>query len=368
MNAALLRMGLERRPVIAIALALIALVSIYWLFVASDRYESEARVVLQRSDLAGGQTVDFAALITGAAGVNRTDQLQLREHLLSLDMVRMLDSKLRLRHHYSSQGDWISRLWWADIPIERFQRYLRNRISVEMDEFAGVLVVKAQAYTPSVARDITEALLLAGEAHMNQMGRSLAQDQVQFLEQQVGQLGERLRTAKVAVLAFQNRNGMVSPSATVETVSGIVARFEAQMAELQSRRNSLLAYLQSTAPQVRELDAQIAATEKQIAQERSRLTAPTGKPLNAIALEFQRLQFEVEFTQQVFNGALIALEKGRVEATRTLKKVQVLQSASAPEYPLQPRRIYNTLVFSLVALLVASALQLFVAIVRDHQD
>ncbi|MFY7916213.1 MAG: chain-length determining protein [Rubrivivax sp.] len=368
MNAALLRESVERRPVIAIALALIALASLYWLVVASDRYESEARVVLQRADLAGGQTVDFAALITGAAGVNRTDQLQLREHLLSLDMVRMLDSKLRLRHHYSNQGDWISRLWWTDTPMERFQHYLRNRISVEMDEFAGVLVVKAQAYTPAVARDIAEALLLAGEAHMNQMGRSLAQEQVQFLEQQVSQLGERLRTAKAAVLAFQNRNGMVSPSATVETVAGIVARFEAQVAELQSRRTGLLAYLQPTAPQVKELDAQIAAMEKQIALERARLAAPTGKPLNAMALEFQRLQFEAEFTQQVFNGALIALEKGRVEATRTLKKVQVLQSASVPEYPLQPRRIYSTLVFALVALLVASALQLLIAIVRDHQD
>jgi capsular polysaccharide transport system permease protein len=39
-----------------------------------------------------------------------------------------------------------------------------------------------------------------------------------------------------------------------------------------------------------------------------------------------------------------------------------------PEYPLQPRRIYNTLVFALVALLAAGALQLLIAIVRDHQD
>jgi len=77
---------------------------------------------------------------------------------------------------------------------------------------------------------------------------------------------------------------------------------------------------------------------------------------------------EAGFTQDVYKTALIALEKGRVEAIRTLKKVSLLQTPTLPEYALEPRRLYNTLVFTLVALMLAGIVQLLMAIMRDHKD
>ena len=107
-----------------------------------------------------------------------------------------------------------------------------------------------------------------------------------------------------------------------------------------------------------ELDLQIGAVQKQISTEKARLTAPGGKTLNAAVEEFQRLQMEAQFAQEVYQTALTALERGRVEATRTLKKVSVLQSAGMPEFPLEPRRLYNLIVFVLTAFLLAGVLQL----------
>jgi capsular polysaccharide transport system permease protein len=75
-----------------------------------------------------------------------------------------------------------------------------------------------------------------------------------------------------------------------------------------------------------------------------------------------------EFAQDVYKSALLALEKGRVEATRNIKKVSVLQSPTEPQYPLEPRRIYNTFVFILVTLLIAGIVHLLAAIIRDHKD
>lgn len=77
---------------------------------------------------------------------------------------------------------------------------------------------------------------------------------------------------------------------------------------------------------------------------------------------------EAAFAQDVYKTALVALEKGRIEATRTIKKVSVLQSPTQPEYALEPRRFYNTLVFILVAMLLAGVAHLLAAIVRDHKD
>jgi capsular polysaccharide transport system permease protein len=62
-------------------------------------------------------------------------------------MLKKLDNKLKLRRHYSdSRYDIFSRLWQEDTPMELFQRYFEKRVSVDYDEFAGVLRVKVQAY------------------------------------------------------------------------------------------------------------------------------------------------------------------------------------------------------------------------------
>ncbi|WP_332813511.1 chain-length determining protein [Ramlibacter sp.] len=358
----------QRSPVLWPAAVFVVLSTIYWLLIAADRYVSEARVVLERSELSGGQTMDFASMIGSATGGHRPDQLLLRDHLRSVDMLKKLEAKLKLRDHYATHGDWLSRLWDTDAPIESLHEYFQSRVNIELDEFSGVLVIGAQAYTPEMARDISAALLAEGERHMNGLGHQLAREQLRFLEQQAEQLGQRVLDSRSAVLAYQNRKGMVSPQATAENIAAIVARLEGQLAELQTRRTGLLSFLQPTAPQVSEVNAQIAAIETQLKQERARLAAPQGATLNKTVEEFQRLQLEAEFAQQMLNTALVALERGRVDATRTLKQVQVLQSANLPEHPLRPRRFYNALVYALAALLIAGVLQLLLAIVRDHKD
>lgn len=358
----------RRHPLMGLAGVAIVLAAAYWLLVASERYVSEARVVLQRADLAGGQTMDLGNLLSGVNGASRADQLMLRDHLQSLDVLRKLDAELQLRAHYSGSGDWLSRMWDDQAPIERFQAHFRQRVTVELDEYAGVLVVRAQAYDAATAHAIAAAMVREGERGMNALGHALAQEQVRFLEQQVVSMGERAKAARRAVLEFQNRKGLVSPQATAENLVAVIGRLEAQLVELQTRRAGMLGFLQPNAPQVVELNYQISATERQIEQERARLAAPGGKTLNATVEEFQRLQIEAEFAQEVYRTALAGLERGRVEATRTLKKVSVLQSASVPEYPLEPRRLYNLVVFSLVVLMLAGVLNLVLAIVRDHRD
>lgn len=358
----------RKAPVLWAAALFVLLSSVYWLFVASDRYVSEARVVLARSDLSSGQVMDFSSLLGGATAGSRPDQLLLRDYLRSIDVLLKLEGQLQLRKHFSSHGDWFSRLGGDDVPLEDFWSYVQQRVSVELDEFSGVLVVRVQAYTPQMAQALAQALIHEGERHMNALGHQLAREQVKFLEQQVTELNERAKSTRAALLAYQNRKGMVSPPATAENLAAIVARLEAQLAELQTRRTGLQSFLQPQAPQLAEVNAQIAAVEQQLAKEKERLATPAGTALNRTVEEFQRLQMEAEFAQRVLTTALTSLERGRVDATRTLKQVQVLQSANLPEFPLQPRRVYNMAVYALAALLVAGVLQLLLAIVRDHQD
>jgi capsular polysaccharide transport system permease protein len=361
--------ALLRRRIIGAAVIASLLAAVYWLLIASDRYVSHAHVIIERTDLSGGQTMDFSNLIAGAGNTNRADQLLHRDHLLSVDMLRKLNTDLKLRAHYAdSSRDPLSRLWSKDVSIEQFHRYYLSRVSVEYDDYAGVLMIEAQAFDPKMAHAITAMLVQEGERFMNQRAHNLARAQVGFLEQQVLQMNSRALAARRAVLDFQNRKGMVSPRATAEAIGAIVARLEAQRIDLQTQRASLQAYLVATHPNIVMLTQQIAAIDQQLARERARLAAPSGGSLNRTVEEFQRLEADAVFADDVYKTALVALERGRVEAIRTIKKMSVMEGPTLPEYPVQPRRLYNTLISVLTALLVAGIAHLLMAIIRDHTD
>lgn len=342
---------------------------VYWGLMASDRYVSEATVVIERTDSAISSALDLGSLISGAAGGQRGDQLLLRAHLQSIDMLNKLDAQLDLRGHYSaSNRDFFSRMWSKTTPQEFFHEHFLSRTSIELDEYAGTLVIRAQAYDPKMAKAIADLLVAEGERYMNELGHAIARDQVSFIEKQVGEMAERSMQANRELLAFQNQKGMLSPQAIAEAKQGIINHLEGQLTDLKSRRSTLLGYLSKDAPGVVDLNLQIRAIENQIVEEQGRLTSSKGKTLNSAVEEYQRLEMKAKFALDAYQAALVALEKGRIEALRSLKKVSILQSPSLPQYPREPRRIYNIIVFIVVALLLAGVIHLMAAIIRDHLD
>jgi len=160
----------------------------------------------------------------------------------------------------------------------------------------------------------------------------------------------------------------VSPQATAESINVIIANLEAKRTELQTQLASLPANLDKNHPNILMLKQGIEALERQIEQERARLASTSGKTLNYTVQEFLRLQMAVNFTQDIYKTTLVALEKGRMDATRMLKKVSVLEAPTFPEYPMEPGRIYNTVVTLLFAGMLAGVVKLLEGIVRDHVD
>lgn len=357
--------------VLSAALFTAILLSLYWLVIASDQYISESHIIIQSTDLSGGSapSLDITSLL-GQSGSNRTDQMLLRDYLLSVDILKKLDAKLNLKAHYSNkQYDIFSRMWDLKPSIEKFHQHYLARTNIDFDDFNGVLVIKAQAYDAQTAHAITKHLVQEGERYMNQLAQNLARTQVVFLEDQALDLGNRALGARQAVLDYQNKKGLVSPQAEAENLVTILAKLKQEKSELQIQKSTLQSYLVSTHPNIIILDQTLASIEKQINQEQAKLTSiNSGRSLNKTVEEYQRLELSAELAQDIYRSALMTLEKGRIESLRTIKTVSVLQAPSLPEYPIQPRRIYNALVSLLVCLLIAGILHLLIAVIRDHKD
>ncbi|UYV18063.1 chain-length determining protein [Halomonas qaidamensis] len=357
---------IKKSPQWAVAFIAIALVSFYWFVWAEERYVSRATVVLESPQVATPD-LSFASLLGSGAG-NTADLLLLREHLLSVDMLRVLDEQLGIRQHYNEHGDIFAKLRDPNVPIEDLHKYYLRRVNVELDEYAGVLNIHVQGYTPEFAHDMASLLLEAGEDHMNAMGHRLAEEQVRFLEQQMVRLEERFRDTRSELLDFQNEYGLVSPTSTVESINQVVATLEGDLARLQAQRNALASFQSSQSSELRQVERSIEALRDQIVEQRDRLAQAAGNSLNRISAEYETLELQAQFAQETYSSALAALENTRLEAARQLKQVSVLQSPLFPEYPTEPNRLYNSSVFAIITIFLAFILSMIIMIVKDHRD
>jgi capsular polysaccharide transport system permease protein len=347
------------------------LTTLYWIFFASDRYVSEANVIIRKTDSADMPSIDLSGLVsgTGASPVNRADQLLLRDYLLSVDMLKRLDAQLDLRKHFSdSRHDLVSRMWFRNASIEWFYRYYLSMVDVEYDEYAGVLRITVQAYDPKIAHAMADLLVQDGEQYMNLLGHQMAQAQISFLTSQVEDAQQRFQNASQALLAYQNKEGMISPTDTAQSLGVIVANLEAQRAQLRTQLASLPKSLDSNHPNIVLLKQSLAAVDREITEENAKLARPAGRTLNASVEEFQRLQMQMSLSEDLYKSALLGLEKGRADSLRLLEKVSVLQSPTMPEYSTEPRRLYNVILTLLITFMLAGMLKLLESIVLDHVE
>tara|TARA_R110001583_G_scaffold127562_1_gene279202 strand:+ start:2644 stop:3729 length:1086 start_codon:yes stop_codon:yes gene_type:complete len=356
----------KRHPYWFICTLFVISTTFYWSLIATDRYISEANVVLESPDISAS-SFNFSSILSGGGGSK--DLLLLRDHLLSVDMLKKLNAEFDLRSHYANtEVDFFSRLDNKDAPLEIFHNYYLSRIEAVMDDYSGVLRIRVHAFDPQTAHKIATALLLEGEKHMNNMGQRLASEQVGFIETQVEILANRLNDSREAILEYQNKHGLISPAGTVESLTTVVASLESELSQLKTQKTVLNTYQSSSSPDMLRLDSEIDAIQQQITAEQSRMATTSGGALNRISAEYETLQLKTKFSLDLYSNALAALENTRVEAIRKLKQVSILQTPTIPEYSIEPRRSHNIAVFTILAILASIITHLISAIIRDHRD
>lgn len=357
---------LWKHPYWLICAVAILFVTVYWSVWATDRYVSQATVVLKSAQGANLSSLSITSLLTGGSA---HDLLVLREYLLSTDMLKKLDAALDLRSHYASEDiDLFSRLESPHVPIGQFHDYFLEHVSIELDEYAGVLRIKVQAFDPKTAHAIVSMMLREGEQHMNKMIQRIAAQQIEFIKAQVAELKEQLVKARKALLEYQNSHGLISPKTAVETLSTVVATLQGELAKLKARKRALSATQTANSPVMQKLERKISAMRNQIQELRNRMASRSGAALNQQTAEYQALKMKLEFAKKMYTKALAALQSIRAQAATRLKQVVALQSPTMPEYATAPNRLHHIAVFAILAILTALIAHLLAAIVRDHRD
>lgn len=356
-NLALLLIGLP-----------LLLAGLYFGLAARDRYVSEAVLTVRRAQQDGPGASGLMLLIPGSGGASTEDTRMLHDYILSQGLMLKLDAELGLRQHFEAPGtDPFYRLWPGSTR-EVWLDYWRSRLEITLDELSGLLTVRVQAFDPVFAQRVNAALLRESETFVNTITQRIAREQTAFVQGELERADQVLTQARAELMTFQARNRMVDPAAQVSAAGSIAVELRGQLARVESELRTKTSYLNTDAPEIIGLRAQVEALRQQIANETRDMAAPRPNALNRLTIEFHELKARALMAEEQRRMALATVEATRVETIRKAKSLVVVEPPTLAESAEYPRRLYNLITVLLSSLMLYAVVRLLVATINEHRD
>ena len=348
------------------------LVALYYVFIAADFYESSASFMIKEANSQAGTSTGGVTLAAIAGFSSQHDEHILNEHILSVDMMKALDASLNLKAHFAAhpEADFVSRLS-SSATQEDFLKYYQSLLDIHYNDLSGLLTVKIKAYDADYAQQVLAAILKHSETLVNDKSLELAESQLSFVRAEIEESAQRLVKARQALIAFQDSHHMFSPEQQGQTVSGIISSLEAELAQAEAERRRLLSYQRGDSPQVIALKDKVNSLKAQIKHVNKRLVKSESQDtqtINEVYGQYKELELEVEVAQTTYLSALTALESARIEASRKLKHLLVINEPYTPEEALYPKKLYNLFTLAIILLLVFGLFRMIATTIREHID
>lgn len=350
-----------------VILPLLLIVSYLYLF-AQQRFVSQSTLLVKQvGEVSNVAASSGLSTLLGVSNTNSEDAHILTAYITSRNMVESLDKKLNLRKAFIVQNDPVFGLS-SDASIEELVKYFNQRIQVNLDEKTMMMTISSQGFNSSFALRLNQEILKNSELFINDLSQQIAEEQLKFAEKQLDEAKEQLDSARDTLLDYQNRNQMYDPQAQAQVVATVVASLEANLAQLRTEERTSLSYLNENAPQVVAIRSQIDSVQKQIADEKAKLTSPNTSKLNKSVADFEALKANVDFATDLYKLSLASLEKARLEASRKLKKLVVISTPELAQDAIYPRTLYLIATYFLILNILFGITVLIYSIIREHKE
>lgn len=339
--------------------------ALYFAFIASDMFVSETRFAIRASK--SDASIGLASLLTSSViSAGGQDSRVVVDYVQSQDMLSTLDERLGLVQHYSADSvDVVSRLD-ANPSQERLLKYFRKHIEIIEEGGSDIIVFKAIAYTPEFAQAITEQVIELSESLVNRLSGRIEQDALESAKAEVALAAEKVRLANAKLTSFRSINASINPAQETAALLGLLSGLETKLTEVRTELSEKRAFMKDNSPVVKSLRNKVAALEKQLDQERSRVAGGSDDGMSGLINDYQPLALDQELAQQQYTSALTSLELARIEAQRKKRYLVTYVNPVLPQESTQPRRFMSTLTVFVYSFLFFAIGGLLWSALRDH--
>lgn len=340
---------------------------LYSFFWASPMYISETKFAV-RSASTSTAGVDFASQVFKIPSSSLQDAKIVEEYLKSIDAFNDIDKELSLVSHYSSSDyDLFSRLW-KDPTVNEKQSFWNKVSFVTVNQDSNVVIFSVRAYTPDMAYNIASTALKESETLINKMNEKAREDAISIAQNEVKASEARLALAQDNLKNFRNKYKDLDLKSTATSYQSTILELEAKATELRTQISSMQAYMNENAPQITFLKSQLSGIEKQIAKEKSNITAatPNGDSVNNLVAEYQRLIVEEEFANKQLVFSMTSLEQAKLEAQAKSLYVVTVSNPTMPDEDLYPEPFLFTLYLFLALSMIFIIVSVINAAIKEH--
>lgn len=342
------------------------IVALYYALMAADQYESQAQFVIQGGSPlngvpAAGGFLGIGSAMDTAANVTFSVIAYMKSH----DAVQALGKELDLVNIFRrDEADLVSRLWWSQPTQEELDRYYRRRIDVDYDDSTGLTTLQVHVFRADDAHSIAEALLRLAEQRVNDMNMRRVDDTVRVARQEVAEAEHQIAEARQALTDFSIRERSIDPQKSVSSVLEVIAGLEDQLAQARAQRQAA-SFLKSDSPQSIAMRTRIDALQRQIDQQRARLTASNGS-MAPVLSRYEQLVTTRDLAQSNYSSAMTAMDQARTAALKQQYFLSRSVQPNLPEEALYPRRFLNTFAVFLTLAVAYGIGWLILAGFREH--
>lgn len=309
---------------------------------AADQFHSTVGFSVHSEE--AGSPLDILGSITQSGKSSASDADVLYEYIRSQQMVEEVASELDLVTMFNRPEQDTLFTLGDDPTIEDLHWYWAWMVSVAYDGGTGIIEVEVRAFTAEDAHAIAEVIVRRSTALVNALSQEARNDAIRFAEEDLTRAEDRLREIRRELRSFRDVEQIIDPTANVEQRMGLLTALEQQLAEALVGRDVLLGYASPTDSRVRKIEDEIAAIERRIVKEKSKLGAgsTTGtlqsERMAEIVGTYEELVMDREFAQQAYAAVLASYEDARAEARRQHRYLATHVGPTMAEAALFPRR------------------------------
>ncbi|MGC1466255.1 MAG: hypothetical protein WA792_11035 [Pseudolabrys sp.] len=346
--------------------------SIYYFFIASNEYVSEFRFTVTDSNTpsAASAVSGLSSLLGGSAVPSSSQNYLVTDYLTSREAVDQLQAKINIKDIYSRPTiDWWSR-FNASKPIEKFVPYWRKMVTADYDQVTGLATAQVLAFSPQDAYSVASELVILAEKLVNDIATRPQKDAVRYAENEVRRAEDRLKNIRGEMTKYRNMQGVIDPNSSVVVSNVTLAQnLRASLIQLQTELGSLVQQnINATSPTAQVLQSRINATKAQLAGVEAQISKTTdgSQALSKVVGEYEQLDLERQFAQNMVTSTMQTLEQARATAAAQHLYITPYVRPSVPESATYPKRFSSIGMVAITSFLIWVFGLLMIRSIREH--
>lgn len=338
-----------RRTILKASAAILAVATII-AFVLPFQYTSTVSFIAPSSSSGGSMAAALAGQLSAfggdAFGLGKSSVDQYAGILKSRSIAGKLVKRFDLMRVYGVKKE------------SQAEKMLTASTTVVTDLKSSIITVSVVAKSPAFARDLASAYMDALRETNGRLALSQSSQRRLFFEQQLAKEKDDLADAEVRLKETEEQSGLIAPSGQTQSQIVTIADIRAQIAVRQVQLAALRQSATEQNPELIRLKTEIGDLQEQLSRlykggggNESTAAIPNSK-VPALQLEFVRKTREVKYHEALFEMLEKQYDAARLDESRDVSVLQVLDPASYPDMKSSPKRMFimlGGLIFGFIA-------------------